>query len=1029
VAQASAVAKSEEQKAQAVAQERQAEAARTAASRSVEAQAVAAREQARVVEAAIAQQQAEAARAAAAPMPSVSSVTSTATDAGFEPRARDLVGPVQRFAPFASVAGLPPSLASSSVGLVAPVATTAVGRAFGHAAWVDQQLVRGAQPAAAPVPSQAGRFASDVGYPMVTPDGGVQPAVAGRVASPSLAETPVVVPAGAAASAPAIDSFVAPSVSDTVSPLARPQAPAATVSPGAPSAAAAASTSVTTTPAPSAASLPPAVVSQPAAVREAAILRDLGVAAPAGASPAAAYAAPTSGATAALPPAVAGWTPSYVAPGAPSLSGDIQSMPDIRAASGLSAAIAAKNTISQFVERLVGVRAALDSRVLPIELAPVGDTVYVGELVRVAEERGQATTGQSQGRPAAAMNYQDRADVARSLASLPAAAASPSVRAGIPSAPLAGDRIAPTTDRPQARGFDRVVVAPAAEATSVRRDAAVALSPAAASAPNALRPGGIAARSEQLAGSIGVRAAGVSIDFVDPARTSSLTDGAASAFAHLLPPSLRAATGGMLVPGAAAEGASERAALSFPMVAPAMPSTITPGQAAVAAARAGSDAQLAVAQQPVAPALSPTVAAAEADVARRIDAVWSLIRVFPAAAQSALAATAESITSSYASPSMPLLSASMTAAAQSSARQGTTPSPTPMAASAPSAPSVSAAPSGTPSPTPLAFPAIEGQPARPAQRPVVAEAPRAASTRVAGAPAAFVAPVAPSAPRQVVPALDRVALPDGRMPRGGYLWTRAASFTPTVGEWTPPATVTAASSGAEAASNGQPAWGGMGPVVTPSVQEAFGELHVVAGGAPAGRSTASSRGTAAAASTPSATGGYRAEVAAASAFLSSAADAPLLHLVAASAGGSAAGPRNGGSNISQMAQQFPLVQPPPPVASAPSSDSSAKILEAMRSQQQHAPGDDRITLADLTLVAAASRSGQLAASAGEAASGGGGAGAASPQGAGGKGGAAAEKKSPEAERREIEELARHVLDEVERMIEIARERSGDPWEA
>src|SRR5439155_14031994 len=99
---------------------------------------------------------------------------------------------------------------------------------------------------------------------------------------------------------------------------------------------------------------------------------------------------------------------------------------------------------------------------------------------------------------------------------------------------------------------------------------------------------------------------------------------------------------------------------------------------------------------------------------------------------------------------------------------------------------------------------------------------------------------------------------------------------------------------------------------------------------------------------------------------------------------------------------------------------------ALRSQQAHPPSDDRVTLADLTLVAAASSTQQLAASpAGASASGG-----AAPQASTGRrtahGSAAA--KDPEAERREIEELARHVLDAVERMCDIARERSGDPWE-
>jgi hypothetical protein len=114
----------------------------------------------------------------------------------------------------------------------------------------------------------------------------------------------------------------------------------------------------------------------------------------------------------------------------------------------------------------------------------------------------------------------------------------------------------------------------------------------------------------------------------------------------------------------------------------------------------------------------------------------------------------------------------------------------------------------------------------------------------------------------------------------------------------------------------------------------------------------------------------------------------------------------------------------PPVAAAPTSESTAKMVEALRAHQ-NAPADDRLTLADLTLVAVASATQQVAASQAPptvaAASTGGGGGAGTSRAAGGA------EQNLEAEQREIEELARQVLDEVRSLVEISRERSGDPW--
>jgi hypothetical protein len=119
-------------------------------------------------------------------------------------------------------------------------------------------------------------------------------------------------------------------------------------------------------------------------------------------------------------------------------------------------------------------------------------------------------------------------------------------------------------------------------------------------------------------------------------------------------------------------------------------------------------------------------------------------------------------------------------------------------------------------------------------------------------------------------------------------------------------------------------------------------------------------------------------------------------------------------------------QPQPVVAGAPSSDSASRIVEALRSQPPASAGDDRVSLADLTLIAIASATQQVAASAVGGGPSGGGAAAAAPAassgGGGGNGGGGGKSGNPA---QEIEELARAAFDELQRLIAIARERSGD----
>ncbi len=950
-------------------------------------------------------------------------VVLAASPAAADVRARELVGAVREFVA-AQPAGLPPALAA--IAPVVPAATAAgpvraatpIARAFAHASWVDQQLARG---------TQQERAATGGSYVFVASAAAEAATAAAR---PRRAEV-------APLAEPSLPTVAAPAV---------PAAQAAQVM--ARAAAAPTANTFVAPPAPTAAEEGEARAAIPA--REAPVDEPRvqpavapAFAAPVAESPAAAAPSPAaplarSSDVAVVPAPVVVEAPAYVAPAAPAAPfvpqsagfapgldaaalGTFAAMPEVRTTASLAApAGELQTTINRFVERLVGVRTALETRVLPIEAAE--SVARIGELVRAAEDRAAAPVEGPRGE--VHVSRSARADVAPAMASFVAPAHAPEV---------VRPRAAAAAQQSAAANVVAQRPSPAVEARSVApRDEAIVAPAQAAAAAVTLRPGGIGVRTEQLAGTIGVRAAGVSIDFVDPARLPALVGGRASAaFAYLLPPSLRPAAGTVVFPqpattGEAVEGeaaavaAAAAPSLSFPVVTPSAPSptaTATPTARAAQAAGGAEASEAIVARRPAAAAPAPVaLAAAEAEVARRIDAVWSLIRVFPASAPAALAAAAEGLASRPAQ-AMPLLTAM---AAAERARQTATAAPSAQADAAPVA--APASPAARTAGAPAAASTASA-------RPVVAEAPSARPLRTTGAPASYVAPVAAS-PRASVPALDRPVLPDGRMPRGSFLWTRAAEFTPTVGEWTPPQTVTAASAGAEAAATGQPAWGAMPPVVTPSVQEAFGEAPTSAGGGRGGTArTATGRtlvglpgGNPVRATAAQAARSEAAE--AASVLLGAPIDAPLLRLVSASAGGT---PSGGTPNIPSWAEQMHLVQPAPVVPAAPASESTAKIVEALRSQQQQSgANDDRVTLADLTLVAVASSTGKLAASSAPASTGA--HASQSPAAAGGKGGPS-EKKSPEAERREIEELARHVLDEVERMCEIARERSGDPWEA
>ncbi|MSP60393.1 MAG: hypothetical protein EXR72_08635 [Myxococcales bacterium] len=716
-------------------------------------------------------------------------------------------------------------------------------------------------------------------------------------------------------------------------------------------------------------------------------------------------------------------------------------MPELRASSALVAPHDRRASLDRFVDRLVGSRAARDARVLTVELPPLGASSLraalapVGEFVRLREERGPVT-----GRPAiASSGVPSPASYQTAFPrDLVASAAAP-VRPG------AGSSLAaPSTrisDAPSAPA-DRIAVA----ASPPRLELAPLLARAQASAPISsaeplalTRPGGIGGRSEQLAGTIGIRAAGFSVDFIEPDRLPAMlaSRGGALELFQRWSASAQSASGGptfappgegsrtMVAPWEAASASRSQGLGAAQGVAASFANAGLP----VAGAPAVSGASPAVAPSPTsAPAVggelaggvdswsqSPTAAAArnvtgparsavaESEAARRLDAVWSLIRVFPASAQGALTAAAADIAAGPRGRAMPLLSALASfegGRAQAVAAEG--------------ASTVAGRPSTG-----------GGVAAGPGARPAVAENISGRAPRALGAPASYVA--GPAGARRVVGALDRTALPGGRMPRGGYLWSRSESFSEHIGDWAPPATVSAAQSGADAALAGHSSWEGMTPLSSQSVHEAFGDYPVGPGTSTARPARSGSLARPMIAGPGGAGAGQRTlrpEVAAASAMLQGDAASSLLQLVTASSGGSAAAASGSGSSSSSRAPQLSLVQPSsgPAVSSAPASESSARILDALRSQQQNAPSDDRVTLADLTLVAAASSTHQLAASDHVAQS------AphnASHSSAGSAKASGGEKESPEAERRKIESMARDVLEEVYRMSEVGRERSGD----
>lgn len=262
---------------------------------------------------------------------------------------------------------------------------------------------------------------------------------------------------------------------------------------------------------------------------------------------------------------------------------------------------------------------------------------------------------------------------------------------------------------------------------------------------------------------------------------------------------------------------------------------------------------------------------------------------------------------------------------------------------------------------------------------------------------------------------ESLGRPGGRAPRGGYLWSRAAEFARNVRTWELPSTVTAATAGAEAAMSGQPAWQGMTTIETPAVRAALTGADSMVDGEGANDGAVASAG-----GTPGGPAVREGRL-----------PAPSLQLL--EGGASAHESRGGGAGRHLLPPELELLRPvAAPVPAAPVSDASARMVEVMQRQQapvtggsSRSGGSDRLSLSDLTLVAVAAATQQVAASTAPAST------SSAPRGGGGRDGGGSGKSqgsrmSPEQEHQEIEELARRVLGEVEWMMDAMRDRIGEP---
>ena len=452
--------------------------------------------------------------------------------------------------------------------------------------------------------------------------------------------------------------------------------------------------------------------------------------------------------------------------------------------------------------------------------------------------------------------------------------------------------------------------------------------------PPTFRTGGVAARAEQLAGIVGVRAASLSIDFVDPAGLPALSSGRASPdLAYLWP-------------------------------RPAVP-------------------EREAARPPRSTALSHEE--------------WSLVSTFPSAATAVQLAGARQ-SSQWAAVEGPV-SRLLQAAPQRV---------------------VVAQPVGTNGPIALRAAEralVRSTAAAPA---ITAAIARTATPFIEDAPVTMAAPGAPAArgaelERTLMlvgdtPArpIERTSLPGGRQPRGSFTWPGAAGFVMS-SERTAPMTASAIGA-AEQAAPGTPLWGSMTPVL---VQGSLGNAG--AGRSGNGNVSGNANGNVSGSVGGFVGGGRRADEE--SRGMGGVAG-PLLELVR-----SVRSPVDRSPDVTRYS---PQPQAQPLVSAMAAGDSASRIVEAVRREPNAGASDDRVTLGDLTLISIASASQQVAASAQGSSPA---APAARPQTESHAAAGGASKKPAADGAAEVEELARKVFEEYHRLLEIARERSGDPWES
>jgi hypothetical protein len=512
----------------------------------------------------------------------------------------------------------------------------------------------------------------------------------------------------------------------------------------------------------------------------------------------------------------------------------------------------------------------------------------------------------------------------------------------------------PTTPSPAAvvvQSWSAPAPAVAAQARRAPERVSLTAAPApraeqAAATSTAMRLGGVAVRAEQLAGVVGVRAAGLSLDFVDPAKVPALTGGRGSAELSYLWPALGPALGPTLAANAQSSPAPSLSVSreEWDLVA-TFPSTATASQV-----RAARQAQ-----------------------------AWSGVSAAPASQTRS------------APPAMTVLS--------SAPARGSFSAPAVRAAERAAVPAARIAEPSLPS---------QGQtvsmdtlrPSRGEARGDFSQAPSVVAAR---------APFATSAAEWVAPTVksDRASLPGGRMPRGSFTWSRASEFTPPGAREFAPVTsasqVQAPSDPAAVA----PLWqmAPARPVLTPEMgaPQAFDSTGMPVA-APGVSPDVSARQA------------VRARVAETQRLASV---APFLELFRG--GLSPVPPSRAAAEFT--AQSTPLVTAAAPISAAPPPVQS--MVQALQKSAPSSGGDDRVSLADLTLIAMASATQQVAAAEEGGRPAASAAGAAPPAGAAAGAGAGKGGAPPP----DLDDLARKVFKELQRLLDVARERSGSSWES